>query len=578
MKRIVSLCLAVALLATALCIVPGTQLRAEAAGKKLIAFTFDDGPGPYTDRLLDGLKARGAKATFFMLGSRAQSYPSVVARVYREGHQVANHSYDHTELTALSDQGVRSQVQKTNAALKSACGAGDFMVRPPYGSFNRRVCSAIGAPAILWSVDTLDWLYRDSSTVTGNILRDSFDGAIVLMHDIHPTTIDGALHAIDSLKKRGYEFVTVRELFRRRGRTMGNGEDYSSSRPNGRDLGPVSKPTIQNEMAEGRLRIAMTAQKGASIYYTIDGSDPVQKGKKYTGAFFAGAPCHIKAVAAFHLNGSRSETEDITITKPTAKAPDLQIEDGMLSLSCATAGAEIHYTTDGTTATLESPVYTGPVSLPSGTVVSACAGGEGLLTSGPVRGAYSGRGNFFRDVFPGQWFYENVDSIVAEGIMSGVGGNRFDPHADVTRGQLVTILYNYSGEQAGEGALSAMPFADVKPDRYYAAAVAWAYENHIVSGYSEKKFQPEKSITRQEMSQIISAYLTYRGVAATPDLPLEYGDAEKISSWALAAVKRVSALGLFHGDEKGNFAPNDRASRSQAATVMSNLRGLYPQL
>lgn len=129
MKRFGSFFLAVAVFATALCAAPGVRPQAEAAGKKLIAFTFDDGPGPYTERLLDGLKARGVKATFFMLGSRAQTYSSTAARVYREGHQVANHSYDHPELTALSDQSVKNQIQSTNNYLTKACGGSGYVVR-----------------------------------------------------------------------------------------------------------------------------------------------------------------------------------------------------------------------------------------------------------------------------------------------------------------------------------------------------------------------------------------------------------------------------------------------------------------
>lgn len=571
MKRFCSFFLAVAVFATALCAAPGVRPQAEAAGKKLIAFTFDDGPGPYTERLLDGLKARGVKATFFMLGSRAQTYSSTAARVYREGHQVANHSYDHPELTALSDQSVKNQIQSTNNYLTKACGGSGYVVRPPYGSVNQRVKAAIGAPVVLWSVDTRDWQVLNANTVTNNILRDSFDGAIVLMHDIYATSVDGALSAIDTLKSRGYEFVTVRELFRRRGRTMKNGEVYDTSRPNGKDLGAVQQPAVTDEAVGGKLQITITAQKGADIYYTVDGSDPAVKGKKYSGPFFAETPCRIKSVAAFHLNGSRSDTVETAITTPTAATPELQIENGVLSLSCATEEAEIHYTTDGTEAAMGSPLYQGPVTLSPGTVVSACAGGETLLTGKTVRGTYSSRGNFVRDVFPNQWFYESVDTMLSRGIMSGTGNHRFEPRADVTRGQLVTILYQHSQEQAGEEALKAMPFADVKQGRYYFTAVAWAYEKHIVSGYSAREFRPEQSITREEMSQILSAYLADKEMGDEQEISLEYGDLEKISRWALPAVKRVCALGLFHGDEKGNFAPKAKASRAEAACVITKL-------
>ena len=568
MKKCGSFFLAVAVFVTVFCAVPGTQPKAEAAGKKLIAITFDDGPGPYTERLLDGLKARGVKATFFMLGSRAQSYSSTVERAYREGHQIANHSYDHPELTSLSDQSVKNQIQSTNNALAKASGGSGFFVRLPYGSGNSRVNSLVGAPIIFWSVDTRDWAVLNAAAVKNNILRDSFDGAIVLLHDIHSTSVDGVLSSIDAMKNQGYEFVTVRELFRRRGRTLSNGTIYNSCKPTGTDLGAVQKPTVTNEAVDGKLQITIKAQQGATVYYTLDGSDPATKGKKYTGPFFAETPCKIKAVAAFHLNGSRSDTEEIAVTAPTAATPDLEIENGILTLTCKTEGAEIHYTTDGTAATIDSPLYQGAVYLSPGTTVSACAGGEGLLTGGVAWGAYSQRGNFIRDVLPNQWFYESVDDMLSQGVMSGTGNHCFEPRANLTRGQLVTILYNLSGAQA---TLATLPFADVKQDRYYALPIAWAYERQIVSGYSEREFRPDQNITREEMSQILFAYLADRGIGRAEENPLTFGDREKISGWALPAVQKVCALGLFSGDEKGNFAPKANASRAEAASVMAKL-------
>ena len=105
---------------------------AQAAGKKLIAVTYDDGPGPYTERLLDGLKKRGVKATFFMQGINAARYEKTVARMYREGHQLANHTYNHPDLTRLSAWEIQSQVNRANSILDIAAGQGaDYLLRPP---------------------------------------------------------------------------------------------------------------------------------------------------------------------------------------------------------------------------------------------------------------------------------------------------------------------------------------------------------------------------------------------------------------------------------------------------------------
>ena len=267
MKRIFSALLALAIaLSLAAAVAP-----VRAAGGKLVAITFDDGPGPYTNRLLDGLAQRGVKATFFMVGSNVARYPDTVARMYREGHQLANHSYDHSDFTGLSDSGVRSQISKTNDLLSKAAGKGSvYMVRAPYGSTNARVRSLVGAPLVYWSVDPQDWKYRNATTVKNAVVNNAHDGAIILLHDIHSTSVDGALAAIDVLQDKGYEFVTVAELFRRRGVTPENGESYSRCKPNGTDLGPVTSPSISSRAVDGKLEITLTAQPGAEIYYSLE--------------------------------------------------------------------------------------------------------------------------------------------------------------------------------------------------------------------------------------------------------------------------------------------------------------------
>ena len=221
-KRILALLLTV-LMVTAL-----LPFGASAAGEKLVAITFDDGPS----QLLDGLAARGAKATFFMLGQMAESRKSIVKRAWEEGHQVCSHSYDHPNLNTLSADAIRSQFSRTDAILDSALGFdATFMIRPPYGNANKTVLSIGGVPFFYWSVDTEDWKSRNADSVYNEMLRSTRDGSIVLMHDIYPTTITAALRAIDTLKSQGYQFVTVAELYYRRGVALQNGVMHYSCPP-----------------------------------------------------------------------------------------------------------------------------------------------------------------------------------------------------------------------------------------------------------------------------------------------------------------------------------------------------------
>ena len=181
---------------------------------KMIAITYDDGPSSAnTGRLLDGLKERGVLATFFMVGTNVSYYPKLVRRIAEEGHCLGNHSYDHPQFTKIGAEKSVEQVEKTSKLIEDACGKRPLFVRPPYCSTNEEVRQALEYTLILWSVDPEDWKYRDVDTVREHIVDGAHDGAIVLVHDIHSTSVEGSLAAIDILLEEGYQFVTVEELF-----------------------------------------------------------------------------------------------------------------------------------------------------------------------------------------------------------------------------------------------------------------------------------------------------------------------------------------------------------------------------
>lgn len=573
MKRILSGLLLIVMLLGIFTMIP--PVRA-VQGSKLVAITFDDGPGGYTARLLDGLRDRGAKATFFMVGNRVNGNLDVVRRVYTEGHQVANHSWSHLELTAESDSSITNEVNWTNNALNQVCGKGtSYYFRAPYGSTNSRVRSLIGMPLVYWSVDTLDWQSRNATSVKNMILNYVHDGAIILLHDIHSTSVDGALAAIDVLKEQGYEFVTVRELYRRRGITPAVGCSHTSCEPNGTDLGPVAQPVITTTVNGSHLTVTMTAQEGAQIYYTTDGSCPNQESPVYTGPIAVEAPCTFTAAAAYNMNGSRSDLTVQTVSIPPMVAPELNVKEGVMTLSSTNKQAKIFYTLNGKEATSNDLAYTEPVTLEPNTVICAMATASGYLDSAQVRGYYSKNGNFFRDVFPYHWYCDTIDQAASAGYMNGMGNNRFAPDKLVSRGQLVTMLYRYA-EGQHEELTAVFPFTDVHPNSYYFEAIAWAYQVGIINGYGNGLFCPDKPITRQEMCKVFSTFLEYRGYTMTgsQEQSVPYQDVDKISSWALPYVEHVTAAGLFKGDTKGCFLPLNNATRAQAATVLIRLATL----
>lgn len=183
---------------------------------KCIALTFDDGPGPHTTKLLNELAKTKSKATFFVLGPNVASNPDVVARMAKEGHQIGNHSWSHSQFSHLSANKVLSEVERTSEAVKKATGHGTNGVRPPYGDMNKTTRSALaGFPEgeiILWSIDTLDWKTRSTQKTIAAVKEQAKPGAIVLMHDIHKPTVAAVPAIVDYLRGEGYTLVTVDDL------------------------------------------------------------------------------------------------------------------------------------------------------------------------------------------------------------------------------------------------------------------------------------------------------------------------------------------------------------------------------
>ncbi len=193
-----------------------TYRRALVSGN-LIAMTFDDGPQPEnTPRLLDILRERNIKATFYVIGKCVNAYPDVVRRTVEEGHEIGNHSQTHRLLSSLGDSALHWEMQSCRDAVLNASGYHMRTMRPPYGGLNQRqrelVYQTYGYPTILWSVDPLDWQNRIPSVISSRIVSHTHPGAIVLAHDLHATTVSAMPSTLDQLLYRGYKFVTVSQL------------------------------------------------------------------------------------------------------------------------------------------------------------------------------------------------------------------------------------------------------------------------------------------------------------------------------------------------------------------------------
>jgi peptidoglycan-N-acetylglucosamine deacetylase len=195
---------------------PATYTQAH-VDQPYIAMTFDDGPSAEnTSRLLEMLKQRDIKATFFLIGQNVASNPDLVRRILAEGHEIGNHSWTHPQLSKLSDQKVTAEITKTQDAIKEASGFTPTLLRPPYGAITPRqrewIENQFGLSIILWSVDPFDWKRPGASVITQRILSQARPGAIILSHDIHKQTVDAMPATLDGLMRKGFKFVTVSQL------------------------------------------------------------------------------------------------------------------------------------------------------------------------------------------------------------------------------------------------------------------------------------------------------------------------------------------------------------------------------
>lgn len=191
----------------------GYQSYEEKRHEKVVALTFDDGPDPRTTpQALDILKKYKAKATFFMVGQNVAGNEALIQRVKDEGHQIGIHTWDHPVLTKLPLDQAKSQILDTQSALYKAVGIKPTITRPPYGAINLSIQNSVDQSFIMWNVDSLDWKNRNTEAILAQIKASTKPGSIILMHDIHQTTIDALPAVLDYLKKEGYSFVTVDEL------------------------------------------------------------------------------------------------------------------------------------------------------------------------------------------------------------------------------------------------------------------------------------------------------------------------------------------------------------------------------
>lgn len=195
--------------------------------KPMVALTYDDGPlTSVTTRILDVLEANNSRATFFVVGNRVNTYKGCITRAYDLGCEIGNHTYSHQTLTVIGTSAMKSQINQTNTVVRNLTGVSPALARAPGGSYNSTVLATVNMPFIQWSVDTLDWKYRNASSVVSKIKSNVRDGSIILMHDLYTSTASASEVIIPWLISQGYQIVTVSEMMAVNGTPLQSGKVY----------------------------------------------------------------------------------------------------------------------------------------------------------------------------------------------------------------------------------------------------------------------------------------------------------------------------------------------------------------
>ncbi len=215
---------------------PGHRVSQVNVPGKYVAITFDDGPSSaYTPQVLDILKRHGARATFFVLGENAARHKGLLARAVAEGHEIANHTYSHIKMTSAGSQKVAREIERTGAIIKDATGFFPTTMRPPYGATNAKLVDMMyndyGMYSVLWDVDTKDWQHPGINTVVNRAVNKAKPGSIILLHDIHASTLAAVEGVVTGLQARGFKLVTVSQLIEMGRRAAGGTMDSPTPQP-----------------------------------------------------------------------------------------------------------------------------------------------------------------------------------------------------------------------------------------------------------------------------------------------------------------------------------------------------------
>ena len=459
-------------LALGLSLVPPAGPREASAASSCprghIALTFDDGPSRHTPSVLDALRRRDVPATFFVVGQRVRSSPSLVRRQHREGHAVANHTYRHERLTSLSDSRIRSTVGATHRAIRDAGAPAVRAVRPPYGATSsrvRRVLRDAGYAHVLWSIDPQDWRGHSSSTIARHVTARLAPGAIILLHDggsTTPNTVRALPRIIDTAHARGYCFG----LIDGRGRVVAPTPPPPPPAPP-----PPPPPRLDDVFDRGtaaacppgafaeapfddladlpapmREAVACLAHYRFTTGSTATAFEPRRPVRRVDAAVLLTRLLHYDAAfSGLLLPWPRSEP----FTDLDGLSPERRDAVATLEALGVTTG-----TGDGSTFSPYRTVTRRELAVMLTRVQRLTAGG----------GSPGADKRYFLDVPPGSAGAAEINDLAARGVVQGAADRTFGPTKEVSRAAAAAMIMRHVDEHVAEGRLPVREAAPPAPD------------------------------------------------------------------------------------------------------------------
>ena len=617
-RRMMSLLCTVALLAGML---PIGMLPAKAAdpwvnnadvswidpSKKLVAFTFDDGPvgiesQTSAKRIQDVMEQYGMHCTYFYVGKEiTDARLHEIERAYSLGCEIGNHTFNHDYLTNLNANQIQEQIAKVNDILYPISGNSETVVRPPYGSTNPTVTSSANCPLINWSLDSADWNNGNYNSVLNNVRRSIQDGSIILFHETYDFTAQAVETLVPELIEQGYVIVSVSELMKMKGITMTRGTVYTNQAVGKKNvyvptpaeqvqakIKAIGEVTLDSAAAISEARTAfdaLTDEQKAQVnnYETLTAAEAALAAMQKEADDLAAAANVEETIAAIGevtleseaaIAEARAAYDALTEEQQALVENAADLERAEEALAAAKEQAAID-------AVREKIAAIGEVTLDSADAISGARAAYEALTDeqkalvenydtltaaeAALEELQKAAAFRFDDVNDeGKFYYDPVYwAFNAEPqITNGLTATAFGPDAGCTRGQVVTFLWRAAG--CPEPKSADTPFTDLKDGGFYVRAVAWAVENGITNGMTKTAFGPDATCTR---GQIVTFLWRFWRTPAPDGNASQFTDVAADAFYAKAVAWAVGS-GITNGMSAGKFAPDATCTRGQVVTFL----------